>query len=135
MLSIALCAHLAGCSSAAGPIPASVMVGGSPPPVHRVLQRANDAPPEINWVWFDSLDVARGRQWRGQIQTTSNVASVEVRSNLFSIVARRADFGRFSFATDVFDVPSIFIRAYKLRVIARNTAGVEAEVDVPFRIR
>lgn len=101
----------------------------------RAPQRANDAPPEIVRVWFNSTDLNRGRVWRGDIVTSSNVASVEVRTNLFSISAARTDFGHFHFRDDVFDVPSIFIRAYNLRVIARNTAGREAEVDLPFRIR
>lgn len=84
---------------------------------------------------FSSLDVARGGTWSGDFTTSSNVASLEVRSSLFSIDAPRTAYGRFHFAVDVFDVPPIFIRAYAVRVIARNAAGVEAEEDVPFRIR
>ncbi len=93
------------------------------------------APPQIVGMAFNSLDVARGGTWSGDFITSSNVASVEVRSNLFSIDAPRTAFGRFHFDIDVFDVPPIFVRSYAVRVIARNAAGVEAEEDVPFRIR
>lgn len=116
-------------------MPANVRVGGAEPPLVIAPVLRSDAPAQIEWIWFNSLDVARGHRWSGKIETSSNVASVEVRSNLFSITANRVNFGRFRFATDVVDVPSIFIRRYNVRVIARNAAGAEAEVDVPFRIR
>jgi hypothetical protein len=93
------------------------------------------APPKIVGMAFSSLDVVRGSVWSGDFTTSTNVASLEVRSNLFSINVPRTTFGRFRFAVDVYDLPPIFIRGYALRVIARNTAGVEAEEDVPFRIR
>ena len=58
-----------------------------------------------------------------------------MRTNLFSInVPRRAP-GRFAFTLNVLDTPPIFVRAYSLRVIARNSAGQEYEEDLPFRIR
>lgn len=133
--SFVLCVALAACSSAAPPVPAEVRVGGAMPSAATVRVLPPDAPPEIASLWFNSLDVARGDEWAGRIETGSNVASVEVRSNLFSIAATRSGFGHFAFRTAVFDVPPIFIRGYKLRVIARNTAGEEAEVDLPFRIR
>ncbi len=84
---------------------------------------------------FSSLDVRRGESWAGAVVTPTNVASVEVRTNLFSInVPKRAP-GRFSFTVDVLDTPPIFVRYYRLRVIARNSAGAEYEEDLPFRIR
>ena len=67
--------------------------------------------------------------------TTTNVASLEVRTNLFSLNVPRRDFGRFAFSLRVFDVPPIFLRAYRVRVIARNSAGDAAEEDIPLRIR
>ena len=84
---------------------------------------------------FSSLDVARGSTWDGSIVTSTNVASVEVRTNLFSIDVPRTSFGHFAFSLDVFDRPPIFVRAYRVRVIARNTAGMQTEEDFPFRIR
>ncbi|MBV8636512.1 MAG: hypothetical protein JO322_00365 [Candidatus Eremiobacteraeota bacterium] len=94
------------------------------------------APPVI--VHIDYMpSVSRGPQARfaGRIWASSNVASVEVRTNLFSINATKRGIGTFTYDTSVYDLPPIFIRAYRLRVIARTTAGVEAEEDLPFRIR
>ena len=96
---------------------------------------APEAPPRILAAWFSSREVRRPGTWSGRIVTTTNVASVEVRTNLFTIDVPRKAFGRFAFTLNVFDVPPIFVRAYRLRVIARNAAGLAAEEDVPFRLR
>jgi hypothetical protein len=95
----------------------------------------NDAPPHILGMRFSSLDVRRGQRWSGQFVTGSNVASIEVRTNLFSINVPHLNAGLFRFNLDVLDTPPIFVRAYNLRVIARNSAGQEYEADMPFRIR
>lgn len=84
---------------------------------------------------FSSLDVRRGERWFGTLIAGTNVASVEVRTNLFSINVPKRSPGRFTFVLDVLDTPPIFVRRYCLRVIARNSAGSEYEEDLPFRIR
>lgn len=84
---------------------------------------------------FSAAEVKRGTNWSGQIVTSSNVASVEVRTSLFSINVPRTTFGRFAFQVHVLDLPPIFIRAYQVRAIARNSAGAEVEEDFPLRIR
>ena len=84
---------------------------------------------------FSSLDVSRGEHWSGAIVTGTNVASVEVRTNLFSINVPKQAPGIFGFDLNVLDTPPIFLRPYLLRVIARNSAGAEYEEDLPFRIR
>ncbi len=84
---------------------------------------------------FSAKEVHRGETWSGEIVTPTNVASVEVRTSLFSIDVPRSAYGRFAFKVHVLDVPPIFIRAYQVRVIARNSAGAEAEEDFPLRIR
>lgn len=129
-----LLTQTAGCASHAPPVPSNVSFGSA---ASRVSPQtaANDAPPRIIAARFSSDDVRRGQTWRGRIVTTTNVASVEVRTNLFSIDVPRRSYGEFAFALNVFDVPPIFIRAYRLRVIARNSAGSEIEEDLPFRIR
>jgi len=86
-------------------------------------------------MWFSSDDARRGERWSGTIIASTNVASVEVRTNLFSIDVPRRGYGDFRFTLHVFDVPPIFIRPYNLRVIARNSAGESVEEDLPFRIR
>lgn len=95
----------------------------------------NDAPPRILAMRFSTLDVKRGTHWSGEFVTGTNVASLEVRTNLFSIDAPKRAPGRFAFVLDVLDTPPIFVRAYRLRVIARNSAGRAYEEDVPLRIR
>lgn len=140
------------CASPPPPVPDNVAVrlpfGGSVKRLHATAQpivAANDAPPQIKTMYFNALEVCRrphpdcandeGNEWFGRILTSTNVASVEVRTNLFSINVPRTDFGKFAFKVDVIDLPPIFVRDYRLRVIARNSAGVAVEEDLPFRIR
>ena len=125
---------LAACASRPVALPANARVGAgavlaTPAPA------ANEAAPRIVAMNFSSLDVPRGQTWSGTIVTTTNVASVEVRTNLFSIDVPRRAFGNFHFDLRVYDVPPIFIRGYRVRVIARNAAGASTEEDLPFRIR
>jgi hypothetical protein len=128
-----LAALLPGCASRPPEIPVNMSVGPAALPTPRV--EANDAPPRILAMRFSSLDVRRGRHWSGAFVTGTNVASVEVRTNLFSINVPRRGSGRFAFTLNVLDAPPIFVRAYRLRVIARNSPGSEYEIDLPFRIR
>jgi hypothetical protein len=114
-------------------VPGNASTGPSALPTPRVDR--NDAPPRILAMRFSSLDIRRPSRWSGVFVTGTNVASVEVRTNLFSIDVPRRTFGRFAFALDVLDTPPIFVRTYRLRVIARNSAGREYEEDLPFRIR
>jgi hypothetical protein len=122
------------CASHLPAIPANVLVG-TPTTLPTPRVQRNGAAPEILKMHFSALDVRRGERWSGQFVTGTNVASVEVRTNLFSIDVPRINFGHFAFTLDVLDVPPIFIRPYRLRVIARNSAGAELEEDLPFEIR
>lgn len=127
-------AGTAACAPHPAEAPAGVSVGAADAlPTPRV--EPNDALPDVLAMHFSSLDVRRGERWSGEFVTGTSVASVEVRTNLFSIDVPRTTYGHFKFAVNVFDVPQIFIRVYRLRVIARNSAGVEWERDLPFRIR
>jgi hypothetical protein len=121
------------CASHPTSVPGNASIGPSALPTPRVER--NDAAPGILAMRFSSLDVRRPSHWSGVFVTGTNVASVEVRTNLFSIDVPRRAVGRFAFALDVLDTPPIFVRAYRLRVIARNSAGREYEEDLPFRIR
>jgi hypothetical protein len=131
---VILAALLCGCAAHATPVPPNAVFGAASLTATPV-PAPNDAPPHILAMRFSTADVRRGANWSGQIVTTTNVASVEVRTSLFSIDVPRTSFGRFAFQLHVLDVPPIFIRAYQVRVIARNSAGVEAEEDFPLRIR
>jgi hypothetical protein len=99
------------------------------------VSATNEAAPRIIAMHFSGNDIRRPGKWSGKVITTTNVASVEVRTNLFSINVPRRRFGEFAFELRLLDVPPIFIRAYTLRVIARNSAGTAVEEDFPMRIR
>lgn len=126
----------AGCVRTQPALPANVSVGSS---VRDALPHpqsaAPDAPPRILALHFSSLDVHVGGTWTGKIVTTTNVASVEIRTNLFSIDVPRSAYGTFGFSLDALDVPPIFLRGYALRVIARNAGGAAVEEDLPLRFR
>lgn len=127
------CAML-GCVSHLPETPPDVSVGSVRPlPTPRI--EPMDAPPTILAMHFSTLQARRGQRFSGNFTTGTNVASVEVRTNLFSIDVPRIGYGRFAFTLNVLDAPPIFIRAYRLRVIARNSAGTEFEQDLPFEIR
>jgi len=133
MGALALTALLPACASRLPDPPANLAVGLAALPAPRL--EPNGAPPRILGMRFSSLDVRRGQRWSGAVVTGTNVASVEVRTNLFSINVPKRTPGRFSFELNVLDTPPIFVRAYSLRIIARNSAGTEYEEDLPFRIR
>jgi hypothetical protein len=125
---------LAACASQGVAVPSNVSFDG----VRAVPTPAvatGSAPPRILGMRFSGEQVRRGETWTGRIVTSTNVASVEVRTNLFSIDVPRRTYGDFRFALRVYDVPPIFIRAYRVRVIARNAAGESVEEDLPLRIR
>ncbi len=84
---------------------------------------------------FSSLELVRPTTWRAQFVTSTNVAAMDVRTDLFAINVPKTGAGRFAFTLHVYDVPPIFLRAYRLRVIARNAAGKATEEDVPLQIR
>ena len=130
---LAFAALLPACASRVPDMPANAAVGLTAMPTPPV--EPNDAPPRILAMRFSSLDVRRGERWLGAFVTGTNVASLEVRTNLFSINAPKRAPGRFDFVLNVLDTPPIFVRAYRLRVIARNSAGDAYEEDLPFRIR
>lgn len=101
-------------------------------PTPRIAEAA--APPQIQAMRFSSLDVKLGNDWSGEFVASSNTASIEVATNLFSFSVPRPRTGDFRFRFHLLDVPAFFVRAYPLRVIARNTAGAQTVEVVPFRI-
>src|SRR5581483_7007436 len=106
---LALIAAALGCASHLPGVPLDVAIGASHAlPTPRVEPR--DALPQILGMRFSSLDVRRGERFSGEFVTGTNVASVEVRTNLFSIDVPKTGAGRFAFALDVLDAPPIFIR-------------------------
>ncbi|HKU67281.1 MAG TPA: hypothetical protein VJP85_05870 [Candidatus Baltobacteraceae bacterium] len=125
---------LTACASHGGAVPSNVAFGAARPLPAPAIEQSTAAP-RILAMRFSGEEVHPGDTWSGTIVTSTNVASVEVRTNLFSIDVPRRTYGDFRFALRIYDVPPIFIRAYRLRVIARNAAGQSVEEDLPFRIR
>jgi hypothetical protein len=130
---LACIALLSACASHLPDPPSNAVVGLGALPAPRL--EGNDAPPRIIGMRFSALDVRRGERWSGLFVTGTNVASLEVRTNLFSIDVPKLAPGRFAFDLDVLDVPPIFVRSYRLRVIARNSAGEQYEENLPFTLR
>ena len=91
------------------------------------------ASPGILAVQLNETTIANGDRWRGRIATTTNVASVEVRTESFSFVASRSSFGQFHFDVHVLDLPPQYKRNYTLQLIARNASGLQAQRFVPIR--
>lgn len=84
---------------------------------------------------MNETSVAPGSEWTGRIATTTNVASVEIRTESFSFNATRVAFGQFAFDQHVLDIVPQYKRGYTLRVIARNAAGVQAVRLFPIVLR
>lgn len=83
-------------------------------------------PPQIERVWLSGNTLVPGGSIDGKIVTSTNVASLEIRTVVFSVNAVRSDFGQFHFHLHILDVPGISRgRSYDMQIIARNAAGVE----------
>lgn len=98
------------------------------------VANAPDAPPRILALWINSASITPGSQWFGRIATTTNVASVEIRTESFSFNATRTAFGQFVFLQHVLDIVPQYKRAYTLHVIARNAAGMEDARLIPITL-
>ncbi len=96
---------------------------------------AGTSAPRIVRLWLSATRITPGRDWLGRIATTTNVASVEVRTESFSFNARRIAFGQFVFDQHVLDIVPQYKRPYLLNVIARNAAGAEDVRLVPIDLR
>lgn len=126
---------LAACASS-GPqqIDASIAVSPArPQPWPTPLRYAPDAPPKIQRVWFSTLHLTQGKGFEGAAVTSTNVASLEIRTAVFSINAPRTDFGRFAFKLHILEFPPMLKHTYPMQIIARNTAGTE-EVETAYLV-
>lgn len=98
-------------------------------------QRVSGGPPHILAFWMNEAEIPNGSDWFGQAVTTTNVASLEIRTESFSFTAQRTAFGEFRFRQHVLDWVPQYKRAYTLQVIARNTAGDEDTLLIPIRFK
>lgn len=105
------------------------MAPAQPAPWPTPAVAAPDAPPTIQRVWFSTLHLRAGGGFRGAVVTGTNVASVEIRTAVFSINAPREGFGRFAFQLHILEFPPMLKHTYPMQIIARNAAGTESVVD------
>ncbi len=94
-----------------------------------------DAPPKILKVEVSQTTVRGGDTVSGFVQTSSNVASVELRIAGFSISMPKASPGRFQLSYTVPSVPFFLHRTYPMNIIARNTRGEATSTSVPITVR
>ena len=112
--------------------PQSVLSSANPWPTPLLTTRAA---PQILRLWMNETTIPSGTDWYGRAVTSTNVASLEIRTESFSFIAERTAYGAFQFRQHVLDMVPYYKRPYILRVIARNTAGdaVEERVRIQFR--
>jgi hypothetical protein len=132
---LAVCAAFSACTGETGTYvdPHSVVVMPQRWP-SAVAAAPNDAP-RIIALWLSSDDVAPGSDWSGHIATTTNVASLEIRTESFSFNATRTTYGQFAFRQHILDIVPQYKRHYTLAVIARNAAGKADIRLVPIDVR
>jgi hypothetical protein len=91
--------------------------------------------PHIVRVWLSSTQIVPGVDWSGRVATSTNVASLEIRTESFSFNATRTTYGQFSFDQHILDIVPQYKRHYTLLIIARNAAGIQDVRRVPIDIR
>lgn len=96
---------------------------------------AADAPPQIVNVAISKTTVRGGDTVSGEVLTSTNVASVELRIAGFSMSMPKTKPGHFALSYQVPNVPFFFHKTYDMNVIARNTRGDAASTSVPITIR
>jgi hypothetical protein len=113
---------------------ASMVLAASPARWPAAPVAAPSAPPRIVRVWLSSTQIVPGVDWSGRIVTTTNVASLEVRTESFSFNATRTTYGQFAFDQHVLDIVPQYKRHYTLLIIARDAAGDEDVRRVPIDV-
>lgn len=104
-------------------------------PWPKAVPNAPNDPPRILAFATNETAIAPGTEWTGRIATTTNVASVEIRTESFSFNATRVAYGQFVFDQHVLDIVPQYKRGYTLHVIARNAAGAQDVRLIPIVLR
>jgi hypothetical protein len=132
----ALAAALVGCSPKPVAVPPNLVVSAKQPRVWPTPPvAAPNAPPRIVRIWVSTLTIEPGSWFDGTILTSTNVASVEVRTAAFSINSKHVAPGVYRFHTHVLELPPLSRRHwYELYIIARNTPGDAQIEEAPLRV-
>jgi hypothetical protein len=97
---------------------------------------APDDPPRIVAVEMSAREIRAGQTILGHVTTSTNVASVEARVRGYSAVFSKRGVGEFALNYTLPSMIPWFVHGtYMVRVIARNTAGVQAVRELPVRLR
>jgi len=94
-----------------------------------------DAAPQIVDVHLNQNVIHSGDMISGTVTTSTNVASVELRIASYSVNVPRTDSGQFALSYQAPHIPWFARGNYTARVIARNTAGVTTERDIPIALQ
>lgn len=105
------------------------------PPMVAPVFNAPDDPPRILHAWISETAMHQGDVVRGRVETTSNVASVEIRVESLGRSLPRPRYGLFVGEFRVPAVPAFLHRRYTLQILARNAAGRIDRAYVPIELR
>jgi hypothetical protein len=125
----------AACAANVLDVPANVTVRATPAQLGPGPAVDADADPQIRAIWLSSLTLERGQTWAGEVSTSTNAASVEIRTDSFSFSVPRKRIGVFAFAYPIPDLPPYLRRHFVLHVVARNSGGTKSDEALPIEIR
>jgi hypothetical protein len=94
-----------------------------------------DALPQILWIGLSSTTPHAGDPLAITVLASSNVASVELRVGGYGMSMNKTDAGHFESTTQVPSLPFFMNHNVTLQIIARNSAGIAIEQDVPIQAR
>jgi hypothetical protein len=119
----------------AAPLPGAKKTVALVPSPKKVPRLPPEAPPEILEVQISETEVRPGDSVRGNVVTSSNVASVEARIGGYALSLRKVGVGRFTLTYKVAGLPWFVHGNFTMHVIARNTRGAAIARDVPLTVR
>ncbi len=100
-----------------------------------VVMLPPDALPQILWIGLSSTIPHAGDSLAVNVLASSNVASVELRVGGYGVSMNKTDVGHFESASQVPSLPLFMNHNVTLEIIARNSAGISIEQDVPIQVR
>jgi hypothetical protein len=125
--------------SAAPVVTPAPVTNASPAPVPvatpAVVMLPPDALPQILWIGLSSTTPHAGDPLAITVLASSNVASVELRVGGYGVSMNKTDVGHFESTTQVPSLPFFMNHNVTLQIIARNSAGIAIEQDVPIQAR
>lgn len=119
---VVLLALLAGCAQLHGHWVDPKAVTAMPAHWPRPVRAPALSQPRIEALWMNETTIRTGSVWSGRLVTSTNVVSVEIRTESFTFVAQRVRPGVFTFSQDILDMVPQYRRPYTLQIIARNGA-------------